>query len=366
MNAPKMDGKMNDYSHEIKMLTAAQASQDPNRFVQEIMKWHFSEETGTDFWLVMRQELPFNPIRDVNTFNDLRKFPDISARLRTVPIQHLLPRGLKHDQQVSVYESGGTTETPKYVVAYDTWIQALVDWRMSSYKNRPGRPVGNTLAAVPSGPHIGGAINKVRAQKLGGLCFMIDIDPCWVKRSISEGDMACVRRYSSHLADQIENMLLNQDIRFLVTTLPVLRELVKRTELVAYMKRSLTQITLDGTEINLDEVKFIASEVLPECEFSAGYSSTSALGVSRSLLIEADSVRVEYDSFTPFITYDVVDRSTLETVEYGQRGAVVVSHLSHYAFYPRILERDTAIRLPGNGHIGDRLADIAIEATGIY
>ncbi|MDE9467634.1 phenazine antibiotic biosynthesis protein, partial [Xenorhabdus bovienii] len=64
------------------------------------MKWHFSEETGTNFWLAMRQELPFNPIRDVNTFNDLRKFPDISERLHTVPIQHLLPHGLKHDQQV--------------------------------------------------------------------------------------------------------------------------------------------------------------------------------------------------------------------------------------------------------------------------
>ncbi|MDE9567225.1 phenazine antibiotic biosynthesis protein, partial [Xenorhabdus bovienii] len=91
---------------------------------------------------------------DVNTFNDLRKFPDISERLHTVPIQHLLPHGLKHDQQVSVYESAGTTGKPKYVVAYDAWIQTLIDWRMSSYKDRPGRPVGNTLAAVPSGPHI--------------------------------------------------------------------------------------------------------------------------------------------------------------------------------------------------------------------
>ncbi|WFQ79979.1 phenazine antibiotic biosynthesis protein [Xenorhabdus sp. SF857] len=354
---------MNDYSHEIEMLTAEQASQNPNRFVQAIMKWHFSEKTGPDFWLAMRKELPFNPIRDVNTFDDLRKFPDISERLRTVPIQQLLPRGLKNDHRVSVYESGGTTGAPKYVVAYDEWIETLVDWRMSSYKDRQGRPVGNTLAAVPSGPHIVGAINKTRAQKLGGLYFTIDIDPRWVKSLIREGDTASVRRYSSHLVDQIENTLLNQDIRFLVTTPPVLRELVKRTELIVHMRRSLAQITLGGTEINLDEVKFIASEILPECEFSTSYGSTSALGVSRSLLIKADSARVEYNSFTPFITYDVVDRNTLETVEYGQRGTVVVSHLSRYAFYPRILERDTAIRLPGDGKVGDRVADIAAETT---
>ncbi|MBD2805798.1 phenazine antibiotic biosynthesis protein [Xenorhabdus sp. 42] len=354
---------MNDYSHKIEQITAAQACQDPNRFVQAVMKWHFSEETGTDFWLAMRQELPFNPLSDINTFDDLRKFPDISARLRTTPVQSLQPRGLQHDRQVSVYESGGTTGTPKYVVAYDAWIEALIDWRMSSYKDRPGRPTGNTLAAVPSGPHLVGAINRVRAQKLGGLCFMIDIDPRWVKRSIREGNMAYARRYSSHLADQIENTLLNQDIRFLVTTPPILRELVKRTELVTHMKRSLAQITLGGTELNLDEVKFIAREILPECEFSASYGSTSALGVSRSRLITADSVRVEYNSFAPFITYDVVDRDTQATVDYGQRGTVVVSHLSRYAFYPRILERDTAIRLPGGGQIGDNLADIAAEVT---
>ncbi|WP_119343963.1 phenazine antibiotic biosynthesis protein [Facilibium subflavum] len=354
---------MNDYNRETEIITTTKANNDPNCFVQSIIKWHFSEETGSDFWLSMRKELNFNPINEIKSFNDLRKFPDISKCLRTVPIQKLLPRGLKDNHNVSVYESGGTTGMPKYVAVYDEWLKTLIDWRISSYKNRPGRPSGNTLAAVPSGPHIIGTINKIRAQKLGGLCFTIDIDPRWVKRSISEGDMACVRRYHSHLADQIQNTLFNHDIRFLVTTPPVLRELVKRKELVAQMNRSLAHITLGGTEICIDEVKFIASEILTECEFSASYGSTSKLGMSRSLLIKTDSVRVEYDSFTPFITYDVVSRDTLDTVEYEQRGVIVVSHLSRYAFYPRIIERDTAIRLAGYGQVGDRLADIVPEAT---
>ncbi|MBD2806041.1 hypothetical protein ID852_09760 [Xenorhabdus sp. 42] len=49
-----------------------------------------------------------------------------------------------------------------------------------------------------------------------------------------------------------------------------------------------------------------------------------------------------------------------------ETGTVVVSHLSRYAFYPRILEKDTAIRLPGDGQIGDSLADIATERMGSY
>ncbi|MCG7500093.1 hypothetical protein MHO82_24830 [Vibrio sp. Of7-15] len=352
---------MNDYNRNIEMLEKTEFGENSDEFVQAIIKWHFSEETGTDFWLSIEKELGFDPIRDVKTIEDLKKFPDVSDRLRTVPIHHLLPRGLKGNSNISVYESGGTTGEPKYVVGYDEWIEKLVDWRMSGYLNKPGRPTGNTLAAVPTGPHIVGEINRLRAQKLGGLCFTIDIDPRWVKRLISKGDMSSVRDYSAHLVSQIKHTLLNQNIRFLVTTPPVLRELVKCPELVSHMRNTLTQITLGGTEIDLDEVKFISGEILPNIEFSASYGSTSALGLSRSKLIDEESTQIEYDSFSPFITYDVVKKNTLETVEYGQRGLVVVSHLSRYAFYPRILERDTAIRLRGSGMMGDRLANIAAE-----
>lgn len=356
---------MQDYSHELDAIMRAGQNNEVDRFVQAVMRWHFSPETASHFWLAMCSELDFDPLQAINAFDDLRRFSDVSMRLRTLPVAQLIPRGLPERCQPQVFESGGTTGTPKYVIAYDEWIQTLVAWRMSGYQRRAGRPTGNTLAAIPTGPHMVGAINRVRAYKLGGLFFSIDIDPRWVKRLISEGEVAMVRRYTTHLVEQIHNTLISQDIRFLVTTPPVLRELLKRSEVVAQMRRSLAQITLGGTELNLDEVKFIAGDILPGCEFSASYGSTSALGVSRSLLITADSEQVEYDSFAPFITYDVVDRDTLRTVEYGERGTVVVSHLSPYAFYPRVVERDTAIRLPAlPDQIGDRLADIAPQAAG--
>ncbi|WP_051287678.1 AMP-binding protein [Photobacterium halotolerans] len=348
---------MKDYSHD---LNEIENLNKPDLFIQSIIKWHFSEETGSEFWLKIRSELEFDPIKEVNTFSDLKKFPDFSERLRTVPVEQLIPRGLKDDKNFSVYESGGTTGAPKYVIAYDAWINNLVDWRMSSYKNRPGRPTGNTLAAVPTGPHIVGAINKIRAKALGGVFFSIDIDPRWVKQLISKNEMQSVRSYSSHLVEQIRNTLLTQQIRFLVTTPPILRALLKDESLVEHMRKTLVQITLGGTEIDLDEVKFIATEILPECEFSASYGSTSALGVSRSSLIHRESLYVEYDNYSPFITYEVVNAATQEPVNYGQRGQVIVSHLSRYAFYPRVIERDTAIRLEGKqGQVGDRVANIS-------
>ncbi|MGD8165404.1 phenazine antibiotic biosynthesis protein [Pantoea sp. FN0307] len=351
---------MQDYSHKIDVIMNAAKNNCADDFVQALMQWHFSPETGSDFWLGMLEHLNFDPCTSIKNFKDLQQFNDISTLLRKIPVTQLIPRGLPKNLSSHVYESGGTTGTPKYVIAYDEWIQTLISWRMSNYQNRPGRPAGNTLAAIPTGPHIVGAINKERAQRLGGFFFSIDIDPRWVKLLINEGDTATVRRYTQHLVEQVHNTLVNQDIRFLVTTPPVLRELLKRPEVVTQMRRSLAQITLGGTELNLDEIKFIASEILPDCEFSASYGSTSALGVSRSLLITADSEQIIYDSFSPFITYDVVDDSTLRTVDYGERGTVIVTHLSPYAFYPRVIERDTAIRLPGVlGMAGDRLANIA-------
>lgn len=351
---------MQNYSREMDAIMQAAGANDTDGFVQALMKWHFSPETGCDFWLGMREHLDFDPQTSIKNFSDLRQFCDISARLRKLPVAHLTPRGLPKDYHSHVYESGGTTGAPKYLIAYDEWIQTLISWRIAGYQHRPGRPAGNTLAAIPTGPHIVGAINKERAQRLGGLFFSIDIDPRWVKRLLSEGDTTTVRRYTQHLVEQIHNTLINQDIRFLVTTPPVLRELLKRPEVVTQMKQSLAQITLGGTELNLDEVKFIASEILPGCEFSASYGSTSTLGVSRSLLITPDSEHVIYDSFSPFITYDVIDSKTRRTVNYGERGTVIATHLSPYAFYPRVVERDTAIRLQGlPGSQGDRLADIA-------
>ncbi|WP_212112454.1 hypothetical protein [Bartonella queenslandensis] len=335
------------------------ATGDSNKFVQILMRWHFSPETGCDFWLDMRGSLNFDPLSAVNTLNDLKLFTDISGQLRHVPVSQLIPRGIPQHFVPRVYESGGTTGTPKYVVAYDEWIKALITWRTSGYQHRLERPTGNTLAAIPTGPHIVGAINRERAEQLGGLFFSIDIDPRWVKRLLSEGDTIGVRRYTQHLAQQVQNTLFTQDIRFLVTTLPILRELLKQQDVVMQMKHSLAQITLGGTELNLDEVKFIASEILPKCEFSASYGSTSALAVSRSLLITLESEHIIYDSFSPFIHYEVVDSYTRQLVEYGERGTVIVTHLSPYAFYPRVVERDTAIRLPGvSGYVGDRLADI--------
>jgi hypothetical protein len=55
----------------------------------------------------------------------------------------------------------------------------------------------------------------------------------------------------------------------------------------------------------------------------------------------------------------VVDPDTGEEVPYGERGQVVMNHISKGMFLPNNLERDSAIRMPGPaGQVGDSLSEV--------
>ena len=40
----------------------------------EIIAWHFHPSTGSPFWLEYAKTLSFDPLQEVNCFDDLKKF----------------------------------------------------------------------------------------------------------------------------------------------------------------------------------------------------------------------------------------------------------------------------------------------------
>src|SRR6201994_217291 len=90
---------------------------DPEAYLRAAIAWHFGEETGCAFWLRAARTLNFNPLTDINTFADLKLFPNLLSELRDVPVADLIPRGyLSADSPPPVpqiFESGGTTGPPK-------------------------------------------------------------------------------------------------------------------------------------------------------------------------------------------------------------------------------------------------------------
>lgn len=348
---------MEDCKEESMYLDLLEQCRDPEVFIHTMMRWHFSKETGAEFWLRFADELDFDPVKAVKTFRDLKKFPDISARLRTVRAETLIPRGLT-GLMPSVYESGGTTGSPKFFIAYEEWIKRLAKWFVAPHRYLHG----NTLAAVPAGPHIVGAITRMKAHYMGGLCFTIDLDPRWVRLSIHEGYAAEAERYTAHIMKQIQRIIAVQPIKCMVITPPLLRAIAKEDSIIEKLRQNMACIMMGGTQVNLDEVQLIAESFLPDCAFRSIYGSTSKLGACRSQLITADTEQVIYESFSPFITYDIVDPETLESVDVGSRGRVVASHLSPYAFYPQVFERDMGTKLPpAPGMFGACVADIVSD-----
>ena len=81
--------------------------------VREMVAWHFDPATGSPFWLDFATRLDFDPVKDVNSFDDLTLFGHFQDEwLRGGPVRRWVPKGLA-DQPVYVFETGGTTGAPE-------------------------------------------------------------------------------------------------------------------------------------------------------------------------------------------------------------------------------------------------------------
>ncbi|MEM8681596.1 MAG: hypothetical protein AAGF97_19795, partial [Planctomycetota bacterium] len=104
---------------EIAQQQLDQAKTDLDAHTREIVRWHFSEETGCPFWLERKAELSFDPLAEVNTYEDLQKFPAFEDEwLRGGPVRRWVPRAYA-DRPTYVFETGGTTGIPKSRIVID-------------------------------------------------------------------------------------------------------------------------------------------------------------------------------------------------------------------------------------------------------
>lgn len=337
------------------------ARPDPDEFLRAAMRWHFSPDTGSPFWLALASTLDFDPVTDVRSFADLSLFPDIARELREARAEDLLPRGYgANPEVVGVYDSGGTTGAPKRVVMVREWVDRLVEWS-SAQLDKHGVPQNvNWLMSVPTGPHMVGETFIRQASYRNGLAFLVDMDPRWVKKLISEGRRDEAAAYTEHLVDQLSYPLESQDIGVLLVTPPVLERLARREELAELVRKRVRAIMWVGTQMDADTRHLYRTEVFPETVLCSGFGNTMMLGhTTERPGLSADDPCV-YDPFSPYVSFSVIDADTGEPVEYGERGRIMMHHVSKSLFLPNTLERDFATRIePLPGQHGDSVADIA-------
>lgn len=324
--------------------------------IRRMMEWHFDPATGAPFWLDRAGSLGFDPRTDIRCLADLRRFPDLSEELRTVPVGRLIPLG-RAGRPYAVYESGGTMGRPKRIVEHDSRL-SNVEWVSDILCGHGFPDRGDWLHVGPTGPHIVGRSVRRLAELRNSLCFTIDVDPRWVKRLVATDRPNLVAEYVDHVLDQVDQIVVNQKISVLFITPPILEALIARTDLYERLTDTVRGLIWSGTSISPTSLKLVEEEFFAEAAV-AGIYGNSLMGIAPQRVRRPDDDhRCVFRPYWPNAQVEVIDQETGEQVTYGERGRVLVHLLSEDMFLPNVAERDTAVRLcPADG-VGVELADI--------
>lgn len=336
--------------------------------VREIVRWHFHPDTGTPFWLDKAKEFDFNPLTDVNGWDDIKKFPIFQDDwLRGGPVRRWVPRAYA-DRPIYVFETGGTTGLPKTRVVIDDY---KIDYEMMS-DTLPDEyfPLGsNWLMLGPSGPRRLRLAIEHLAQYRGGICFCIDLDPRWVVRCLKEGRIDEANRYKDHCIDQALTILAGgHDIKCMFTTpklLAALDEALRKGKLEEKYRQigrpippgglrsiratGITGIFSGGTEFTPDFTREAYEEMLDNgaVYMTPTYGNT-LMGLACSKPIGPhDNFKITYYAPQPRAVIEVVNpKNYNEIVPYGHTGRVLLTTLTKEFFVPRFPERDEGEREP--------------------
>jgi len=328
--------------------------------IEAAMRWHFSPKTGSPFWLERAKKLDFDPVRDVHSVADLRLFPNVVDDLRHVRIADLIPKGYGDQPALlGVFESGGVTGSPKRVVLLSDWMERWLAWSRRCAREHHRDPGANQLLVAPTGPHLITCLTSEAVRRDGGVAFTIDLDPRWVRKCINEGRSQEADKYSEHIISQLAAVLRTQDVSVLTVTPPLLERLARQPELVDLVRQKISAIIWGGTHMDADTRHIYKTEIFPGISLQGGYGSTTVLGGAFERPGLTDDDPCVFDPFSPYVTFSIVNPQSMDDVAYGERGQVVMNHVSKAMLLPNNFERDTAIRIPGRpGQVGDSVADV--------
>ncbi len=318
--------------------------------VRDVVRWHFSPDTGTPFWLEKAKSFKFNPRTDVNGWEDIKKFPFFEDEwLRGGPVNRWIPKGLK-DRAWYVFETGGTTGIPKSRVVADDF---KIDYEMFSdtlpEKYFPKN--SNWLMLGPSGPRRLRLAVEHMCQYRGGISFCIDLDPRWVVKVIKKGWMEHLKAYQEHCIDQAMTILsAGHDIKCMFTTPKLLDALCKRLEQEgsSISKAGITGIFCGGTEMTSQWIRFAIEELLGPGIYIAPTYGNTLMGLAASdMPTPEQNYKIAYYAPQPRAAVQVVDfDDPNKVVNYGQTGRVMLTTLTKELFIPRFMERDEGEREP--------------------
>lgn len=309
--------------------------------VRAMVAWHFSPETGCPYWLEWAEKAGWDPREKVENFPDILKFDNFDDEvLRKEDPARFIPRAYA-GRPYNVFETGGTTGMPKQRIGWDDYKTDYSEFS-DHYPDDFFPQGGNWLMVGPTGPRRLRLAIEHLANRRGGACYFIDLDPRWVKRLIGMGEMKMAKLYQEHVVDQAATIIRHRDIQCLFTTPKLLESLAERMSLV---DAGIKGVFAGGTTMTPQYVRFIEEEVLEgKINYAPTYGNT-LMGLAISRKREPGEYSLTYYAPQPRAVLRVVDPDEpARDVAYGDYGRVELTTMTKEFFMPRFLERDEAIR----------------------
>lgn len=322
----------------------AAAAKELDAHVREIVRWHFSPQTGTPYWLDWARAAGWDPAREVQRFEDLLRFPHFDGEaLRKEPHERFVPREYR-GRPFTIFETGGTTGMPKQRIGWEDYKTDYAEFSETLSDDAFPRG-GYWLMVGPTGPRRLRLAIEYLANLRGSSCYFVDLDPRWVKKLISAKQFDQAKAYMAHVVDQAVTILEHRSVNALFTTPKLLEAMSER---VSIPGAGIRGVFCGGTTMDPQTTRFLVEEVLEgRVAFVPTYGNT-LMGLAMSKPLEpADRYSITYFAPQPRAVLRVVEpEDTTQLVAHGAWGRVELTTLTRELFLPRFLERDEAIRRP--------------------
>jgi hypothetical protein len=336
---------------------------DLDGWVRHLVEIHFHPEHGTPYWIERARQLGIDARRDIRGYDDLALLGFLQIEdLRTRSVLDFLPAAAAKDRgKVRVHETGGTTGSPSRVPVRDFYdpVNRYLTWYLDEVVGFPKS--GNWLFIGPTGPHGMGDSTTGMASLRDGICFLIDLDPRFIKVLLKQGDMRTIGLYMEHIRRQAYAILETQDISILGSTPAILQSMAPDLKERGYRFKG---VMYGGTQLTRDLFHLLRTEFFPTAAQTCMYGNT-LMGGAVMAPPELNDNEIVYHAMEPLVKIDVVDpEHPDQLVGMKQTGRVRLTVLSEERFLPRILERDLAERWPVNPVFGcEGVANVRSLAT---
>ncbi len=340
----------------VERVRAAEEVRDAH--VREIVRWHFSPETGTPVWLEWAQKAGIDPVSQLTGYADIvERFENFDDEaLRKDPHERWIPKAFA-GRPFTIFETGGTTGMPKQRIGWDDYKQDYEEF--SDTLSEESFPRGGYWLMIgPTGPRRLRLAIEHLAHHRDSSCYFVDLDPRWVKKLIKNKHMDQAKAYMKHVVDQAVLILKNRKVDVLFTTPKLLEAL---SEELSIPEAGVKGVFCGGTEMSPQTTRFLVEEVLEgEVQLVPTYGNTLMGLAVHKPGFEKEGFSITYHAPQPRAVLRVTDPGDPQKeVDYDAWGRVELTTLTKELFLPRFLERDEAIRRhPTEEHPWDGVAQV--------